>query len=399
MRFLFAIFLLACSKPEAPRAKTNVQIIAPKELKDWLSLEALSFPLADGSDSSPEVIILNPEESLKKLPSGELKPHLWITSNTEHASLAARDVRNLGAIPRECEPLFQSSVIVTSDEKSLHELDEPVDLTSLKGNLWIESPHSSSVFAQNLNPEKLFIYPQGTLPYSVLRSGEYIITTRIFSSGILTTNSPAIYSVCLLEHPLLDGKQASAARAVFSKIRSLSKPKGTEPVVGSGGSIRTIPGPKKNLIFLDATGSLADSGFGGLQRFALGLINKTENFSLTIASSSSRVITDKEEALSAIQSQKAQGESNSFETLRELISKNRSGLIWVLTDTSFLKEQKGLITLIENTSRFSNAYLLFYVVGEHDPVLDVINNFPGVWVFNQNEKKVWEDYFEYSINQ
>lgn len=398
MRLLFVIFLLACSKPEAPRVKTTVQIVAPKELKDWLSIEALSFPLADGSDSSPEIIILNPEDAIKKLPSGELKPHLWITSNTEHASLAAREVRNLGAIPKECEPLFQSSVIVTSDEKSLHELNEPVDLSTLKGNIWIESPSSSSVFAQNIDPKKVFVYPQGALPYSALRPGEYIITSRLFSSGILTTNSPAIYSVCLLEHPLLDGKEASAARAVFSKIRTLSKPKGAEPVVGSGDSQRTVPSIKKNIIFLDATGSLADSGFGGIQRFALGLINHTENFSLTIASSTSKVITKKDEALSAIQSQKAQGESNSFETLRELVSKNRTGLIWILTDTSFLKDQKGLITLVENTSRFSNAYLLFYVVGEHDPVLDVINNFPGVWVFNSNEKKIWESYFDNTIN-
>lgn len=396
MRLFFLIFLslFSCTRSEAPRAKTKVQIIVPRELKDWLSTETLTIPLADGSDSSPEIVVLDPEDALKKLPSGELKSNLWITSNPEHSGQAAKDVRNLGVIPKECEPIFQSSVIVTSDEKSLHELEEPVNVSSLRGNIWIESPKSSAVFLADVDPHKLNVFPQGALPRSILRHGEYIITNRLFSSGLMTTTSPSIYSVCLLEHPLLGNSEAAASRAVFSKIRSLPLPPGAEPIVGLGQITRTIPIKKKNIIFLDATGSLADAGFGGVQRFALGLVESSEKFSLTIVSSNTKVFTEKHESLEAIRKQKPQGESNSFDTLRDLVSKNKSGNIWILTDTSFLKEQKGILTLAENFSKFSEAYSFFYVVGEHDPVLDIINSFPGIWVLNRDEKKVWEKYFE-----
>lgn len=391
--FLALLVLTACSKQESPRAKTKVQIVLPKELKSWINISDLSFPLADGTDSSPEIIVLSPKEALEKLPSGEMKPNLWITSNTEHANIAAREVRNLGVTPKECEPLFQSSVIVTSDEKTLHELSEPVELSNLKGNIWIESPASSSVFVNNLNPEKTHIFPQGALPRSILRHGDYIITNRLFASGLSTTNSPSIYSLCLLEHPLIDGREASASRAVFSRLKTLARPEGAEPVVGTDNLNRTLPTKKDNVIFLDATGSLADSGFGGLQRFALDLVNSLETFSLTVASSQTRVTSNKDDAVSLIRSQRPQGESNSLETLRELISKNKTGYIWILTDVSFLKEQKGIISLLENASRFSKAHVFVYAVGTHDPVIDVLNEFPGVWVLNEKEKKAWEALF------
>lgn len=392
--FLALLVLTACSKHEAPRPKTKVQIVLPKELKSWINLSDLSFPLPDGSDSSPEIIVLTPKEALEKLPSGEIKPNLWITSNTEHANIVAREVRNLGVTPKECEPLFQSSVIVTSDEKTLHELKEPVDISSLKGNIWIESPASSSVFVNNLNPEKTHIFPQGALPRSILRHGDYIVTNRLFASGLNTSNSPSIYSLCLLEHPLIDGREASASRAVFSRLKTLPRPEGAEPVIGTDNLDRTLPAKKDSVIFLDATGSLADSGFGGLQRFALGLVNSVENFSLTVASYQTRVTSNRDDAVRLISSQRPQGESNSFETLRELISKNKTGYIWILTDVSFLKDQKGLITLLENASKFSKAYVFIYAVGEDDPVLNVLNEFPGVWVLNDKEKKAWEELFQ-----